>query len=123
MRLSRPTQHEVLPPGEIVVDRRVLTGEPDDAAHELRFPGHVVSRDRCPSAVEPEQRGEGADRRRLSRAVGPEQPHDRRLGHLEIDTRERGEVSEALDQALRPNTSHRPAGSRVTTDHNAEPNT
>ena len=110
-------QHQVLPPGEIVVDRGVLTGEPDDAAHELGLADHVVPGDGRVSAVGTEQCREDADRGRLARAVGPEQAHDGGFGRLEVDARERGEVAEALDQALRQDPARRPPADRSVPEH------
>ena len=69
-----PEQHEVLAPAEHLVDRGVLPDEPDPPPRARRIARDVDARDHRPPAVRAQQRREDPDRRRLARAVGPEQP-------------------------------------------------
>ena len=68
--LVEPAEHpEVLAPGQVLVDRRVLAGEADQLAHGLCVPKDVQIADRGAAGVEAEQRREDPHRRRLARAV------------------------------------------------------
>ena len=115
-------QHEVLPPGEIVVDRRVLTGEPDHGPHEL---GLASRRRGRPTVAGPPSGRSSVVRIRMVvvlPARWAEQADDGAFRDLEVDAIERGEVAEALDQAL---GDHAPATAPPAdrSGTNTEPNT
>ena len=82
-------QHEILATGQVLVDRRVLPREADHRAQLLRFGDDVVARDRRASRIGLEQRRQDPDRRRLARAVRPEQSEHAALGDGEIQAVER----------------------------------
>ena len=106
MRPSRPDEDQVLAAGQVLVDRRELAGQPDDAAHELRLADDVEPGDGRVTAVGLQQRRQDADRRRLAGAVRAEQPDERGLGHGEVDALQRGEVTEPLDESLGDDPVH-----------------
>jgi hypothetical protein len=91
---------EVLPAGQVFVDRRELTGQADGTADRVGLFQHVDARHHSSSAVGPQQGGQAADGGRLARAVRPEQAEDRALGHVEIDTVQGPYVTEGLDQTF-----------------------
>ena len=97
-RLTRQLAHhaQVLAPGEVLVDRRVLAGEADRGAHGVGLAGDVESEHRRVARVGGEQRREDAHGGRLAGAVGAEQAEDRPGRDLEIDAVEGGDVAEAL---------------------------
>ena len=68
-----PDQLQVLAPGEVLVDRGVLAGETDRAAHPVRVLGDVEAEHLARPPSGQEQRGEDAHRGGLARAVRPEQ--------------------------------------------------
>jgi hypothetical protein len=82
----QPPEHpEVLSPGQVLVDGRVLAGQADRLAHRLRLADNVEARHACAAGVRPQQRREDADGGRLARSVRPEQSEDRAFLHFEID--------------------------------------
>jgi hypothetical protein len=97
-------EDEVLAAGEVLVDRGVLPGQPDDAAHQLRLAQHVVARDRRPAAVGAQQRREDVDGRGLARTVRAQQPGDRALGDDEVDAAQRAKRPESLLESLDDDT-------------------
>src|SRR5690349_24627655 len=62
--------------------------------------GDVVTHDLRPPRIRREQRCQHADEGRLAGAVRAQQPEDRPLGYLEIDTRECERRTEALGDAV-----------------------
>jgi hypothetical protein len=89
-----PTDHrEVLAPGQVLVDRRVLAGQADERAYHRRFVDDVVAEDPGRAAVRPQDGGEDPDRCRLARAVGSEQAEDGRLFDGEADAVERSHLA------------------------------
>jgi hypothetical protein len=90
---------QVLQPGEVLVDRRVLAGETDamtqrgGIAHDVQTDHRRGARIRC------EQRREDAHQRRLARPVGAEQPQDRALWHVEVHAIESPHLAERLGHA------------------------
>jgi hypothetical protein len=67
---------QVGPAGEVLVQRRVLTRQADDAADLRRRGDHVVAQYLRPAPVRAQQRGEHADGRGLAGAVRAEQAVD-----------------------------------------------
>nr|WP_281273524.1 hypothetical protein [Euzebya pacifica] len=96
-----PADHdEVLPTGQVAVDRGVLPGQADLAAQGLRLLHHVEPRDRRAAAGGLQQGREDADEGGLPGAVGAEQPEDGALGNLEVDTPQGVDVAEGLGDSL-----------------------
>ena len=83
--VEAPEHPEVLAAGEVLVDRCVLAREADQLADGLRLARHVEPSHACAPVVGLQKRREDAHRRRLARAVRPEQAEDRALLHLEVD--------------------------------------
>ena len=111
VEVVEPTHHhQVLPACEVLVDGRVLAGQPDRAAHALGVGGDIDAVDRGPPGVGGEQRGEDADGRGLARTVRPEQPQHRPGRDLEVHTVERTDLArsarEHLDQAFSVDGCH-----------------
>ena len=77
---------QVLEPGQVLVDRRVLAGEPDLRPQRRRVADDVEAEDGRAAAVGPQQRREDPDKRRLAGAVGAEQPQDRAGRDVEVDS-------------------------------------
>ena len=103
--LVQASEHpEVLAAREVLVDRGVLTGEPDQPPHLVRLSANVEPADARRAGVGVEQRREDPHRRRLARAVRAEQSEDGSLAHLEIDAVERAHLGLArpvdLDEPL-----------------------
>jgi hypothetical protein len=98
---QQPTEHEqVVLPGEQLVDRGVLAGQPDQAPHLRGLPHHVEAADRGTAGVRPKERGEDPDRGGLAGAIGSEKAEDRALSGHHVDAVERTDLPERLDEAL-----------------------
>ena len=78
-------EHEVLPPGEDLVDGGELAGEADRLADLRGLGGDVVPVDGGGAAVGPEQRGQDPHRGGLAGAVGAEQGEDGARGDAQVD--------------------------------------
>jgi hypothetical protein len=89
-----PHELEVLAPGQVLVDRRVLARQADDRAQRVRVADDVVPGDPGLPPVGRKQRRQDADHGRLARAVGAQQPEDRTARDLYVDAIERVHVSE-----------------------------
>jgi hypothetical protein len=84
--VEEPARHDqVLPAGQDVVDRRLLAGEADPAAHRGRLACDVEARDLGAPRVGPQQGGEHPHDRRLAGPVRPEQPARRALGYRQVE--------------------------------------
>ena len=109
--VQTPEHPQVLAPGQVLVDRRVLPGEADHPAHALRVAQHVDAAHDRAAGVRPEQRREDPDGRRLARAVRPEQPEHGALLDREVDAVERADLAAArpvdLDESLCLDRGHR----------------
>jgi hypothetical protein len=100
-QVVEPADHlQVLGPGQVLVDRRVLAGEADLGAQLRRLADDVEAGDAGAAAVGREQRGEDADRGRLAGAVRPQQPEHGAGRHREVDPVERAHRPVGLAQAL-----------------------
>jgi hypothetical protein len=93
-----PDHHEVLQAREVLVDRRVLPGQPDLLAQRRRVAHGIQAGDADLARVWLEQRRHHAHRRRLAGAVGPQQPQHRAWRGLKIDAIQRAHVTEGLAQ-------------------------
>ena len=91
-------QHEVLAPGENLVDRCELAGEADRFAHVGALRGHVEPVDQGTPGVSLKQRGEDLDDRGFAGSVGAEQSHDAAPLDVEVDAAQHVEVTEGLHQ-------------------------
>jgi len=98
--VKAPKQPQVLAAGEILVDRGVLAGQAERLTNRDCFVDDVATHDLRPAGIRRQQRRQDADERRLAGAVRTEQPEDRALGHLEVDTRERKRRAEALSDTF-----------------------
>src|SRR2546428_360123 len=90
---------QVLLHREIAVQRRLLEDEADAATGLEVIAYDVVSGDtrRAPSGTQ--QRGEQMDGGRLAGAVGPEEPEELALPHLEVEVVERADRAEVFAEA------------------------
>src|SRR2546428_62399 len=90
---------QVLLHREIAVQRRLLEDEADAATGLEVIAYDVVSGDtrRAPSGTQ--QRGEQMDGGRLTGAVGPEEPEELALPHLEVEVVERADRAEVFAEA------------------------
>lgn len=85
-QVQQPADHvEVLPAGELLVDRGVLAGQAYGAAQLPRLADHVVARDRRRAGVGDDQGGQAADQGGLARAVGTEDTEHGALADEEVD--------------------------------------
>jgi hypothetical protein len=100
-------QDQVLPTGEVLVNRGVLTGQADPGADRGGLPDDVVSENPSAAAVRALESGEHPDRGGLAGAVRPQHPIHRPGGHGEIDAVHRARAAEHLDQTLRVNCQFR----------------
>ena len=99
-RLRHPVQPcmqlEVLSGGERGVNRRLLEDNPARCADFGRLSGNVEPIDERPPLSDRPDSDEHRNRRRLPRAVRPEQPEDLPLADIEVDVVDGDEVAEAL---------------------------
>ena len=93
----QPADHrQVLEAGEVLVDRGVLTGEPDLGPELDSVPNDIEARDRRSARVGLQQCGEDADHRRLPGAVRAEQTEHGAPLDVEVDARESVHITERL---------------------------
>jgi hypothetical protein len=78
-------QHQVLAPGEDLVDGRELTGEADGRADVRRPRGDVEAGDGGRPRIGPQRRGQDLHDRRLACAVGAQQGEDAAPRDVEVD--------------------------------------
>ena len=95
-----PHHLEVLPAGQVLVDRGVLAGQSDEAPDQAGLFGHVVAEHPGPAAVGLQDGGQDAHRGGLARAVGPEQTEDGALVHGEAHPVEGPDLVLALEGLL-----------------------
>jgi AcrR family transcriptional regulator len=112
-----PQQQKVLPSCEQLVDRGVLAGQTDRAAHVGRLAGDVVAVDTDPSRVEGKQRGQNPYQRRLPGPIGTKQPEDRPARDRQVDPLEDRPGPEALAQPIDPHCHVHLRLWRVSSDH------
>jgi hypothetical protein len=95
----QPPDHlEVLEPGQVLVDGRVLPREPDPRPELARVADDVEAGDARLALVGGEQRREDADCRRLPGAVRPEETEDAAGRDDEVDAAKRLDLPVPLDQ-------------------------
>ena len=96
----QPAEHpQVLGGGQVLVNRRVLAGDADQLTDAVRFAGHVHAEYPGLPVVDGQQGGEHPQGRRLPRAIGAEDAEDLALAYLKVDSVDRTELAEGLDQA------------------------
>ena len=101
-QVVEPPDHlEVLEPREVLVDRRVLPGEPDAGAQQRRVTHDVEPADLRSPAVGHEQGGQDADAGGLAGAVRAEQPEHGAVWDRQVDAVERLYLAIGLLQPLR----------------------
>ena len=100
LAVQPPDHDEVLDPGQVVVDRRVLTGEPDPRAQRRGFSHHIEPGHPRGPGIGLQQRGEHAHRRGLPGPVRAEHAeHGARRG-LQVDPVKGAHRPERLHEAL-----------------------
>jgi hypothetical protein len=83
---SQPAdEDEVLKPGERLVHRGVLSGQPDELPDLVRVRDHVMAADRRAPAVGPQQRGHDPHRGGLSCAVRAQEAEYRTGAYGQVD--------------------------------------
>jgi len=92
-------QHQVFPAGQILVDRGVLAGQGNPAAHRVRLSHHVVAEHPRVAGVGAQQGGQHPDDGGLAGAVGPQHAVDHAGGHGQVDPVDGLGLPEGLDQA------------------------
>ena len=95
-----PDQSQVLPTGELLVDRRVLAGEADVGPDLACLPHDVEPEHLGTAGVGADDRREDSDGRGLAGAVRTEEAVDRAGPHGEVDAVEGVDVTEVLDEPL-----------------------
>ena len=109
--VQAPEHPQVLASRQVLVDCGVLAGEADPAAHGLGVADDVEPVHARAAPVGPEEGRQDPDRRRLARAVRPEQAEHGSLTHFEVDAVERAHLGLAgavdLHQPLRLDRRHR----------------
>ncbi len=94
---------QILPAGQVAVDRRVLPEQADRPPHVARPRDHVLAEHDRPARVGPQQRGHDPHHRRLPGPVWPQQSEHRPGRHVQIYPGQRCYLAEALRQTLRDN--------------------
>jgi hypothetical protein len=95
-----PDQLEVLPPGQQLVDGRVLAGQPDRRPQRNGVPHDVETGDPRVPGVRLQQGGEDPHQRRLARAVRAEQAQHPPGLNVQTHADERLDRTERLAQVL-----------------------
>src|SRR5215207_8133668 len=85
MKLAARSNRRLMPPGEDLVHRGLLSRQPDLEADLAGLAHHVGPGDLGPAAIGPEQGGQYPHRRGLSRPVRSEQPAHRTLRHGQVE--------------------------------------
>ncbi len=83
--LQPAEQPEVLAARQVLVDRRVLTGDADELAHCVALVAHVVAEDPRLAAIDRQQRRQHLQHRGLAGAVRTEHAEDLTLHDGEVD--------------------------------------
>ena len=94
--LDPALEQEVLTAGRLAVDARLLRDVADRPPHAVRLADDVVAGDERAAGIRLRQRRQDPHRRRLPRAVRPEQAEDLACAHREGDAGERPDGSVAL---------------------------
>jgi hypothetical protein len=105
---DRPSLHvveaahdlEVLPAGQLELDRGRLACQPDAAAHRGGVANHVVPLDGDPPGIRSQEGREDANGGGLAGAVGTEHAEHAPPGHREVDATERVHLAEGLVEPL-----------------------
>jgi len=95
-----PDEHEVLPAGEVLVDRGVLAGQPDLLADPVRIARHVEPGHLGKAGIGSQQGGQDAHRGGLPGAVRAEHAEHGALPGEQVHAVEGERVAEALDQSV-----------------------
>src|SRR5699024_6296047 len=90
--LQTGDEPEVLTTGELLIDRGVLSGDPDELPDPMRVASDVHAEDLRLSPADRQQGREHVDRRRLPRAVRSQESEDLPGADVEIDAVNSGEV-------------------------------
>ena len=93
-------QNQVLPPGQVLVDRCHLAGEADQPADGVRLLDDVVAKHLARALIRREQRRQHADRRRLAGAVRSEDAVDRSGTDGQVDAVDSSGLAKRLHEAV-----------------------
>ena len=114
--VDRAEEAQVLLDREVEVERELLAHVAEAPLPLLGVPGHVETAEADGRArARLEQAREHPDRRRLARAVGPEEAEDAAAGHVEADGVDGREVAEAARQPARLQEGLRDRGAHAAT--------
>jgi hypothetical protein len=96
----QPAEHpQVLGGRQILVDRRVLAGDADQLADAVRFADSVHAEYPGLPGIDRQQSGEHLQGSRLPRVIRAEDAEDLALLYVKVDSVDRTEPAEGLDQA------------------------
>jgi hypothetical protein len=116
----QPSHHlDVLETGQVLVDGRRLSGQPETAAEDLCVPNHVKPYDLGPAAVRQQQGRKDPDRSGLACPIWPKQPEDGTRRNIKIDAAQCFYGTEALDEPLDDDGSSHPDTLRVAADNDS----
>ena len=105
--MVEPADHlQVLLAGQILVDRRILAGEPDHRPDLVRVGHHVLAEDPRGPGVRRQQGGQDADDGGLARAVGSQQTQHTALRDVQIHPGQGRRLLELLDQRANLDRGH-----------------
>ena len=113
--MQAPDHHEVRVRGHQPVDRRLLVGDTDAAAHTAGVVHDVEAADGRGPGGRGGQRGEDPDRGRLARAVVPEEPEHGSGRDVEVEVPQGPEVAVAFAQVVGLYARLRPSAAAATT--------
>jgi hypothetical protein len=91
-------EQQVLPSGQIRVDRRDLTGQAHPSPDRVGLFHDVMTEDARRSRVGTKERREHPDHGGLARPVGPEDGEDRSFRDEKVDAVQRSGLAERLDE-------------------------
>ena len=96
-----PDQQQVLKTRQILIDRRILAGQPDQLTDPVGLLDDVRAADQGVTGIGPQQRGQHPDHGGLPRAVRPQQAQHHARPDRQIDAVHCQRLPEPLDQAHR----------------------
>src|SRR5579863_5102606 len=101
MLVAQLSDHsKVLSPGEVLVHRRVLPGQPDTPANRLGVVDHVQPHDSGPAGVGPEDGGQDAHYGRLAGAIRTQQAQHAAGWDVKVHPVDGDHGPEVLDEAF-----------------------
>ena len=89
---------EIFSPGQVLVDRHVLSRQADQRLDAIGFLDDVEAGDRGLTGIRPEQGRQDSDGRGLSGAIWPQQCNQAAATDVEVEPVERAGLAEVLGQ-------------------------